>query len=127
MKKEPQQSVQLPLTHALGWILGSMMIVSISAHLGLKSYFAKKQLQARSAQYAISTIVQTGPQKEALKTGYLAELLNLSANRSPSSLTFNLKAAEGALMASPLISQAQVKLIKPNALYIDYKDRKSVV
>ncbi len=121
-----KKSVQLPLVQALSWILGSMIIVSVSAHLGLKSYFAKKQLCARSAQYAISTIVQTGPQKEALKTSYLAELLKLSANRSPSSLTFNLKAAESALLASPLISQAQVKLIQPNALYIDYKIRQPV-
>lgn len=121
-----KKPVQLPLVQALSWILGSVFIISVSAHLGLKSYFTKKQQRARSAQYAISTIVQTGPQKEALKTAYLAELLNLSANRSPSSLTFNLRAAESALMASPLISEAQVKLIQPNALYIDYKIRQPV-
>jgi len=70
--------------------------------------------------------VQTGPEKEALNTAYLAELLGLSADHPTSLYAFDCKRAEKRLLLSPMISQAEVKRLPQNAIYIDYEVRKPI-
>jgi len=79
-----------------------------------------------SSTYRISAIIQTGPEKEALKTAYLAELLGLSADSATQLYGLNVKKAESQLLTSPLISSAKVKRLPPSTLYIDYEVRKPV-
>jgi len=74
----------------------------------------------------IKAIVQTGPQKEALKTTYIAELLNLSVDRPTLSHRFNLVKAEKMLLSSPVIASAEVKLMEPGIVYVDYTTRQPI-
>lgn len=115
----------MPLTHALGWIVGSMLFVNGIAYSCLKAFLARRG-QVRNEERLIRSIVQTGPQKEALKTEYLAEILGICADYPQSSASFNLQKAKTALLASPLISNGIVSIIKPNILYIDYTVRQPI-
>lgn len=124
--RNKKNRVHLPLPHALAWIVVSTFLLSGTSYAVFKHYLQKRKNSALDPEYAIHSIVQTGPQREALKTEYLAELINLSSDRLYSSLTFDLKKAEQKLLRSPLISHAVVKLIKPNALYIDYTIRQPI-
>lgn len=74
----------------------------------------------------IVAIVQTGPEKEALKTAYLAELLNLSADQPISLYALNVHDAEKKLLACPLISKVKIQRVKPGTLYIDYTVRRPI-
>lgn len=74
----------------------------------------------------IVSILQTGSEKEALKTVYLAELLGLSADVYTSLYSLSCREAERRLLSSPLISTARVKRIPPGTLYIDYESRKPI-
>lgn len=74
----------------------------------------------------IAAIVQTGPEKEALKTNYLAELLDLSKDRPISLYAFDLKAGKRKLEACPMIASAQIRRVDPGTLYIDYTVRKPI-
>ncbi len=65
----------------------------------------------------IKAIAQTGPLKDALKTDYLAELLNLSIDY-PRSIT--VEETEKILLESPCIKRVAVSLLNPETLYIDY-------
>ena len=76
--------------------------------------------------YRITAIIQTGPEKEALKTAYLAELLGLSSDHPTHLYALDLKKAEAKLLASPLIANAKIKRLPPSTLYIDYEARKPI-
>lgn len=118
--------VYLPLTHALAWIIGSAFLISGSSYAVFKHYLKTRQQTVHDPQLAIRFIVQTGPQKEALKTEYLAELLNLSADRPCGARSLDLVKAKELLLKSPLISRAEVKLLSPNTLYVDYTIRQPI-
>ncbi|MES2122122.1 MAG: hypothetical protein V4492_05015 [Chlamydiota bacterium] len=113
----------LPLTHALAWIIGSVFVITGPSYAYLKYWMKQRVLLSRDPGYALRSLIQTGPQKEALKTEYLAELLGLSSDAPPSALLYNPERAKEALLQSPLISRAEVKILKPDTLYVDYTVR----
>lgn len=80
--------------------------------------------RAYDPRYQLVAIVQTGSEKEALKTTYLSELLGVSTDKPQNLYRIDLSLAEKRLLQSPLIATAKVKRIPPGALYIDYKIRK---
>lgn len=88
----------------------------------------KKSRRARLAdsRYRIAAIVQTGPEKEALKTSYLAEILDLSADHPASLYAFDVKVGKKRLEECPLIASAEIRRIDPGTLYVDYTVRKPV-
>lgn len=114
------------ISTALLWIFLSTLVVSGS--ICLIYYFCKSNelSKSRMSQYNITTIVQTGPQREALKTLYLAELLNLSFDKPTNIYAFNESDGEKKLLASPLIKEAKIKKYPPDVLYIDYTVRQPV-
>lgn len=120
--KTKRSAVRLPLTHALAWIVASTLLISGSSFALFKRYL-KQQVRSNDPALALRSIIQTGPQKEALKTEYLAELIGISADRPYNAKRFNCKTAQKRLLSSPLIARAEVKIIKPNSLYIDYTIR----
>ncbi len=65
----------------------------------------------------VKAIAQTGPLKDALKTHYLAELLDLSVDH-PRSIT--AEEAEKILIEHPCIKKVAVSFLNPKTLYIDY-------
>ncbi|MGB7978274.1 MAG: FtsQ-type POTRA domain-containing protein [Chlamydiales bacterium] len=119
-------SQEWTIRQALFCLIGS---TCFTLAVSLTGYFAWKEHQKgrlESALYRILAIVQTGPEKEALKTAYLAELLGLSADAPMPLYALNLKKAEKDLLASPLIASAKVKRLPPSTLYIDYTVRKPI-
>ncbi len=117
---------KLPIQKALLIIAGSVALTLMLA-IGSYSVYGKlKKKRLSSERYKIQGIVQTGPEKEALKTVYLAELLGLSADASKNLFALNLKQAEIALLSSPLIAKAKVKRLAPNTLYVDYEVRRPI-
>jgi cell division septal protein FtsQ len=102
------------------WVVGSTLLITGGTHKALKIYHNKHK---STAHYYLCRIVQTGPQREALKTTYLAELMSVSANRPITVSAFDSMAAEKRLQSSPVIKEAKVKLIEPDTIYVDYTVR----
>lgn len=115
-----------PIRKALFVLAGSVLVnllLSIGAYWIYKDWKLKKRQDDR---YNIVAIVQTGPEKEALKTVYLAELLGLSIDAPKNLYAFQLHEAAKALLSSPLIASAKVKRIAPATIYVDYEVRKPI-
>ncbi|NGX59119.1 MAG: hypothetical protein KR126chlam3_00264 [Chlamydiae bacterium] len=108
------------LSRALIWIFCSAIFVNASFFLCIRGYRYWKQTCTIDYKVPIRAIVQTGPQKEALKTTYLAELLGLSVDQPILSSDFDLKQANLSLLLSPIIKEADVKFKEPGILYVDY-------
>jgi len=77
-------------------------------------------------RYKIVAIVQTGPEREALKTAYLAEWLHLSQDEPISLYAFDLKIAERSLRSCPLIREAKIERVPPGTLLVDYTVRQPI-
>jgi len=116
---------RLPLPRALFWIVASMLCTCALFPFLLKSYRSLHSLPEEKETH-VRSIIQTGPQKEALKTECLAEILGISSDRPPEASTLDIKKLRARLLASPLISCATVSLIKPNLLYVDYTVRQPI-
>ncbi|MDE3045554.1 MAG: hypothetical protein KGJ02_02780 [Verrucomicrobiota bacterium] len=125
MKFEADEA-KWPLKKAFLILFGSTAVTLILwlGFSGLHSLWKQKRLS--DERYKITAIVQTGPEKEALKTVYLAELLGLSTDTPKNLYSIELKKAELALLSSPLIAKATVKRMPPNAIYVDYEVRKPI-
>ena len=112
--------MRLSLVQSLLWIVGSTLFITGGTYKALKFYHNQHK---SSAHYFLCRIVQTGPQREALKTTYLAELMRISADRPVAVAAFDPAAAEKRLRYSPVIKEAEVKLIDPDTIYVDYTVR----
>lgn len=116
----------MQLSKSLSIICVSTLLISGSGYALLRAYKHKLNHRLSNPDYLINLIVQTGPEKNALPTNYLAELLNLSVDQPTNLYQFSPADAKEALLASPLIKTAHVKPIKPSAIYIDYTVRKPI-
>jgi POTRA domain, FtsQ-type len=111
---------------ALLLIAGSIA-VTLSLAFGSYAMYGKMQRKKLcSDRYKLTALVQTGPEKEALKTVYLAELLGLSVDCPQNLYALDLKKAANALLSSPLIAKAKVKRLPLNTVYVDYEVRRPV-
>lgn len=125
----------MPLVQALAWIVGSVLIVSGGAHAWIqKGWRPQLPKQKEVTPDYLSVLIQTGPQKEALKTQYLAELLGLSADRPVRAQEFDCLTAISRLQECPLIARADVKIVPlqqedpvaQKAVYVDYTIRQPI-
>ncbi len=123
MKHPPRR---YSLVVSLFWIVGSTIIVAGLGFASQKHLQLEKKRAAVDPRQRIVKIVQTGPEKEALSTLYLAELLELSIDHPISNRAIDLQAAEAKLLRSPVIESAKVSLDKPNTIVIDYVARRPV-
>jgi hypothetical protein len=114
------------MRQALFCLIGSTCFTLTVSTGGYWLWTKHRNERLRSEKYRVTTIIQTGPEKEALKTSYLEELLGLSADRPTQLYALDLKKAEAKLLASPLIANAKIKRIAPSTLYIDYEVRKPI-
>jgi hypothetical protein len=97
--------------------------------VSLSLYFLwqqKQEARLRDLGCFITTIVQTGSQKEALPTAYLAELLQISIDAPTNIYAFDLQKGVQKLLASPCIAKASIRKIFPHILYVDYEVRTPV-
>ncbi len=114
----------IPRKKAWLLILCSILIVSGIA-FGTRSYFRHvRAKQFDDPKFRLVALAQASSDGELLKTGYLAELLNLSVDRPVSLLRFNCAEAERTLRANPLIKEAHVAKIKPGTLLVEHQLRK---
>lgn len=120
------QRKMLPARKAIFWIFASLVLISGSVSLSFIFFNHVRQWRANDDKFRVVAIVQTGPEREALKTEYLAELLNLSVDQPTNLYHFNSKEAVQKLLLSPLIKEASVKKILPGTVYIDYTVRKPI-
>ncbi len=111
---------------SLFYLIGSTVLTLILSLTAFHFWKAYQDERLHNENYQIKTIVQTGPEKEALKTAYLVELLGLSSDKPASLYAFNLKKGQELLLQSPLIANAKLKRSPPNTLYIDYEVRKPI-
>src|SRR3990167_1325988 len=114
------------LRKALVVLIGSFLMTTFLGGGFLLLYKNWKYKRLCDDRYRIVSILQTGPEKEALKTVYLTELLKLSTDQPINLFAIDLKQAETSLLNSPLISSATVKRMPPGALYIDYEIRRPI-
>lgn len=119
-------SVQWTMRQSLFCLIGSTAATLLLSLGGYAYWKQSARSRLQDPAYRIAAIVQTGPEREALKTAYLAELLGLSADCPVNLFAFDLKKGEGKLLASPLIAEASIKRVPPNILYVDYSVRKPV-
>lgn len=117
---------KIPLKSAFGWIFLNVFLISGLAWFGFGVYNYLWKARSYDSRYNIASIIQTGPEKEALKTSYLLELLGLSKQSTQNLYRIDLKSGANKLKASPLIEEASLKRIPPNTLYIDYTVRKPI-
>lgn len=115
----------IPLHKALAFIICSAMLINGAAFFLLRP-FSNWRKSSCDPTALITAIVQTGPEKQALNSDYLAELIGLSIDHPMPARAFRVKQAEEKLLASPVIEMASVKLVHPGIVYIDYTVRKPV-
>lgn len=118
--------MKLPFVTALTWIIGSAVLITGGTYKGVKSYSKYKQRINFSPEYYLSRIIQTGPQKEALNTAYLAELIHISADTPTTYGRFDPRLAARQLLRCPVIKEASVEVMAPDTIYIDYMVRQPV-
>jgi hypothetical protein len=116
----------LPLSKALLVIFLSTLFISGSATTGWLYYLYVMEEKAEDKEYIINGIVQTGPEKEALKSVYLAEILGLSIDQSTNLYRFDTVEAKNKLEQSPVVKTALVEIQPPNTVYIDYTVRNPI-
>ncbi len=106
-------------------IKSSLVVIFLPSLLIVAGYFLWGYLQREvdGKKFTILSIVQTGPEKRALPTEYLAELMDLSVDKPQDLFTFDIALAEEALLRSPLITSAKVKKMRPGIIYVDYEIR----
>lgn len=114
------------LSKALSRIVISAVLISGIPWLSWGIYRYFWNARAYDSKYNIVALVQTGPEKEQLKTSYLAELLNLSLDQPTNLYKFDLYEGKARLLAFPLIQEATLKRIPPGTLYVDYTVRKPI-
>lgn len=117
---------KIPLVLALSWIIGSNLFTVSVGRLGLRAYEKYRYRQAHDPHFYLKRLIQTGPQKEALNSRYLAELMHISADRPTPLAYFNPKKATQRLKNSWVIKEASVKVLEPDTLYVDYVVRQPV-
>jgi hypothetical protein len=117
---------KIPLKKALMWLFLCSLTVNGTALAGLLFYRYVKGQYAQDDTYRIVAIVQTTPEKESLKSVYLAEILGLSIDHPTNLYRFNSKEARQRLLKHPLFEKARIKKIRPATIQIDYTLRKPI-
>ncbi len=113
-------------TYSQAWIclVGSTAATLCVSAGGYWLWSRWHQQRLTDARNQIVAIVQTGPEREALATSHLAELLDLSVDRPTSLYAFDVSQAERRLESCPLIASAKIRRIPPGMLYVDYTIRR---
>lgn len=117
---------RLSITQALLWILASMVFGTGGTWALHRHHLAKQATRAIQRDSPLLWIAQTGAQCEGLQTTYLAQLLDLSCDRPTRCGAFDLDKARVQLLNSPLITDAQLRLLNPHTLQITYQVRRPI-
>lgn len=119
-------SEQLTFKGAVLSVFIMVLLISGPAICFFLSFRTWQRKVLYSPEYQVRNIIQTGPQKKALSTEYLAELLDLSVSHPVSIHRIDTACATKKLLSSPLIAEGKVSTRRPCSLYIDYTVRKPI-
>jgi hypothetical protein len=114
---------KMPLTHALMWIVGSCYLITGGTYFFMQQ--ASSPCKDRNEK-TIAYIIQTGPQKQALPTEYLAELMGLSFDQRLDLRSWDEQKGRQRLLSSPLIASAQVAKRYNDSVFVDYTVRQPI-
>lgn len=114
---------KIPLSRAILWILLSILCISGSAFMAWLYYLHVRERRFHDDQYRIVALIQSTSKPDALKTVYLAEMLDLSLDRPMNLYQLNTREATQTLLNHPLIKEATLKKILPGTLYVHYEMR----
>jgi len=103
-------------------VIGSLIVIGGSFR-GYHYFHNSQALIRNSKLYLINGIFQTCPQKEAVSTAQLAEMLQLSLNLPTHLLDFDEKEAKKRLLNFPIFKTVEVSKKKPSHIFIDYTIR----
>ena len=81
-------------------IVLSLFMTSTVVFSGFRLYRRALVNAVYDLHYQLHTVIQTGPEKEALPTLYLMELLELSMDKPQNYVTFDEKVAEKKILQS---------------------------
>lgn len=107
---------ELSLGRSLTWIALSTLLISGSAAVAWLGWHYVRGTRSTDPRYQVARIAQAGP----LSTDYLAELLDLSAERKTPIDDIRVEQAQQRLLQSPWILDATVRKKMPDTLQIDY-------
>jgi hypothetical protein len=114
----------IPFKRALTYIgISSLGTITLFFIL-LKLWTNYKIERWQNPQYIVDRLIQTGPDKGALPTAYLCEMMGLSKDKPLHLDLIDLKLLEDKLYASPVIERVEMKKIYPSSLYLDYSVRR---
>jgi len=116
----------MKLKHSFVALFASIFVIAGSAYTFYKYQRSAIMKKLTDEKRQIRHIVQTGPEKEALGTQYLAEVMHLSADRPTPFDLFSTKDAEQKLRHSPVIKWARVRKQKPDTVYVEYEVRQPI-
>lgn len=116
----------MTLKSALITIVLSMCCTSSLALAALWYLRQVQQAQEVDPKYTIVALAQSTTSAEALKSAYLAELLDLSTDQPQNLYKFNRKVALQRLLGSSLIKTGSITKVKPGTLYIQYELREPI-
>ncbi|MBI5273633.1 MAG: FtsQ-type POTRA domain-containing protein [Chlamydiales bacterium] len=110
----------IPLPIALVWIIASTLFTSFCFSTSVKYWKQSKINRFQHAIYQADRVIQTGPDKKALSTVYLCELMQLSKNNPIHLDLIDTNLLKEELLQSPVIQTAEVKKIYPSTIYVEY-------
>lgn len=113
-------------TKALLWILLSNFLVAALFFLSFSNASYERLKNAADPKFNIHYLMQTGPEKEQLKTEYLAELLSLSQDEPVNVYQYPILEAQNKILKNPLFKTVSIKRVSPDTLLIDYTIRKPI-
>lgn len=104
-------------------VIGSGTLVVLIGLTALVLFLISSRSNHR---FIVTHIAQTGPQKEALPTDYLATFLGLKAREKAAFSRITLRQAEQQLLAHPVIETAMLSKQEESVLLVDYTLRAPV-
>lgn len=119
-------ATKIPLRKGLFWIIGSIFCTSIFGYFFTDVMLFLWDRQKNDPKYHIVKIIQTGPEREALSTLYLTELLGLSRDKPIAKSAFSISRAETKLLSSAVIEKARVSLPSLGTIRVEYAARKPI-
>lgn len=118
-KKLTIKQAFLAISLSIGLISGTSFLILL-----YYQHVSEKHRQDFSKQ--IVAIIQSSPEREGLKTGYLAEILDLSIDHPSNLYDFSTFEATKKLLQQPMIKEAKVRKIHPSTIHVDYVLRKAI-
>lgn len=114
----------LSLTTSLSIIIGTAFLTAVLFQSLFYTWKKSKIHRLEQKQFIVDRIIQTGPDRRALPTTYLEELMEISKNNPIHLDLVDCRELENKLYFSPVIASAKVKKIYPSAIYVDYTVRR---